>query len=162
MALRCRSRTPMMAGHWSMMCSGVSASSLQTIHRPSRHAMPLHCSVHSGLGFRLIRWIFCAEPDQWPARSWCSSTAVSRGVSLGCGSGRWLLFRVFYQPTGHSRTDVALVARSAARYMVWTSTGACRCDRSAASLAMESAASLAMESAPSLSMELTAVSLICH
>ena len=58
----------MSAGHSSSTCLGVSASSLHTVHQPARHDFSLHCG-QSGPRLRPIRCIYCAEPDQCPARS---------------------------------------------------------------------------------------------
>ena len=83
---RRRRRPASSSGHRSRTWRGVSASFLQTRHRAAGHSTSLHRS-HPGVGRRPIRWRYCSEQLQWPARSWCMSTAARRSSSsTGPGS----------------------------------------------------------------------------
>ena len=63
-------------GHRSATCRGVSASSSHTRHRAAGHPM-LAQPGQVVVGRRPMRWRYWADCLQWPARSWCVSTAVS-------------------------------------------------------------------------------------
>ena len=134
-------RAPPRHGHRSVTCRGVSASSSHTRHRAAGHPM-LAQPGQVVVGRRPMRWRYWADWLQWPARSWCVSTAVSRlSPRTGPGSLCWPKISL-YHPSGQASCHAWRAALAAARVALLVSMGASDWSRLAASFAISSARSL--------------------
>ena len=105
------------AVHRSRTCRGTSASTADE----AGQLTSLH-PVHSAFGFLPILCRYWADPAQWPARSWWTSTAENRSRST-TGVGRRSPIKSRYHPLGRCLQILDFAALAAARTTVLTSTG---------------------------------------